>query len=494
MGMRDGCKRLTERAPGLAHGERGFALPTVMFMLLAVFAIVSVGVFTTISAQQGAVRDQETKSGLTASEAGVTQALLTYNGGFTPLTVSGVTVPTCYTPVSNPPNTVEPRVPLNGGWCDPVSGSNASGSFTYQACPPGPAGPLTCAQPGTLEVVSTGNENGVTRRVDVVAKSVSGQPVFLDAGVKSQTNIVLDSNAEIHSPSSAGGSITLGSTSTKLCGLTTVGTSGTLTGSGLYSGNADCTGAPLSHTTVTHQSIVLPPINQGTAASVNDNCRISRAIPVADSKCTFNSTDPKDLVNNPGNITWTPSTRRLALTGQKTSLTLTGKIYSFCKLTMSQNSTLYVAPNQPVSIYFDRPEDCGPLPAYSGTSATAQMWLESNTRITASSNPSALNVALYFVGSPTIPTGVVMSSNSDSNAACVQNFVIYAPYTQIEMNSNSTYCGAIAAQSIHMDQNARFYTDDASRQIVLPNTAPHYMQSKFVDCTAAPASPPNAGC
>ena len=79
------------------------------------------------------------------------------------------------------------------------------------------------------------------------------------------------------------------------------------------------------------------------------------------------------------------------------------------------------------------------------------MWLESNTRITASGNtgdPSALNISIYFVGSTTIPTGVLMSSNSDQNAACVQNFVLYGPLTQIEMNSNSTYCGVIAGQSV----------------------------------------------
>jgi hypothetical protein len=122
------------------------------------------------------------------------------------------------------------------------------------------------------------------------------------------------------------------------------------------------------------------------------------------------------------------------------------------------------------------------------------MWLESNTRITASGDPSALNIAIYFVGSSTIATGALMSSNSDQNAACVQNFVLYAPLTQIEMNSNSTYCGVIAGLSVHMDQNAKFITDDISRTVVLPGSTPHYSVSKFVDCSAAPASPPNSGC
>jgi FPC/CPF motif-containing protein YcgG len=166
---------------------------------------------------------------------------------------------------------------------------------------------------------------------------------------------------------------------------------------------------------------------------------------------------------------------------------------------MSQNSTIYVAPGQQVRIFFDSPENCG-LPAYNSTTgtlqkSTAQMWLESNTRLTASSgDPSSLNVAIMFVGSPTIPTGAVMSSNSDSGAACVQNFVIYAPRTNIELNSNSTYCGAIAGKAIHLDQNAKFNTDTAVQSFVLPNTAPHFITTKYVDCSTTAVSPPNANC
>jgi len=64
----------------------------------------------------------------------------------------------------------------------------------------------------------------------------------------------------------------------------------------------------------------------------------------------------------------------------------------------------------------------------------------------------------------------------------------------MEMNSNSVYCGAVAGQSLHMDSNAVFLTDSASQQYILPGTPPHFITSKFVDCDAASAAPPNAGC
>src|SRR5436189_3640867 len=116
--MRIRRPNLIAGARALASRQRGFAVPTVMFMLLAAFAIVSVGVTASIQAQSGSVRDQRTKSALTFAEAGVSQALLAYNGGFTPPSDSGGNaVPTCYVPVSNPPNTVQPRSPLSGCWC-----------------------------------------------------------------------------------------------------------------------------------------------------------------------------------------------------------------------------------------------------------------------------------------------------------------------------------------------------------------------------------------
>jgi hypothetical protein len=459
-------------------------------MVLSAFAVATVGVTASIHAQSGTNRDQATKLALATAEAGVTQALLDYNGGFT-LTD---TYP-CLVPVTNPAGTVEPRTTASSGtsaWCAPVTGTNSGGIFSYQVCP---ATALhACAGSGTIEIVSTGTNGGVTRRVDVTAKSASGQQIFIDAGIKSQTSINLDSNAEIHSSSQAGGSIALSSTSTKLCGPSTVGLSGSATGAGLYTLDTACAGAPQSLSSVGHQALTLPPVNQGNAASVNDNCRITAAVTGVQS-CA--GTDYRDLISGGvSNVSWNPTTRTLAMTGQKTALTLTGKTYSFCKLTMSQNSTIYVAAGVSVNIFFDSPENCGlaPYDASSGTTQknTAQLYMEANTRLTATTGQA---LGVYFVGSTAIPTGILMSSNSDGNAACVQNFVLYAPLSQIEMNSNSTYCGAIAGQAIHMDSNARFVTDNASQQIVLPGTPPHYAVSRFLDCatTSTPATP-NGNC
>ena len=68
-------------------------------------------------------------------------------------------------------------------------------------------------------------------------------------------------------------------------------------------------------------------------------------------------------------MTWSAGTRQLTI-DHNSSLTLTGHMYSFCKLTLNSNSAIYIAAGQTVNIYFDSPEHCNlPLddPGHPGT-------------------------------------------------------------------------------------------------------------------------------
>jgi Tfp pilus assembly protein PilX len=471
----------------LVQEERGFALPTVMLMLLAAFAVVSIGVVASIEAQQGTVRDQSTKSALTAAEAGVSQALLRYNAVSQPppvsqpcLLPSGSTLGAAATQSSG----------ANAGWCTPVTGSSGAGTYSYTVKPTASSDGL---QVGTVEIASTGTFSGVSRRVDVVAKSASGQQIFLDAAVKTQNGIILDSNAQIQAGAATGGDESLFSNAQQ-CGLASVGPGHHLGfangGSTGYWANTNCTSS-LDPNSATQQDIVLPPVNQGDAPTNNDNVRITRAV-------NADTTTPQDLISGKNSdVEWDPTTRQLHIDKPQTTLTLTGHTYSFCKVTLKQNTALYIAAGQSVNIYFDSPEACdtppGTLPADDATYGTTQLQLDSNTRIS-SNTGSPVTAAIYFVGSQNRPTQALMSSNTQANQSCVQNFVMYGPLTHIEMNSNSVYCGAVAGQTLHMDSNAIFQTDSLSQQYILPGTPPHFITSKFVDCDAASSAPPNSGC
>jgi hypothetical protein len=316
----------------------------------------------------------------------------------------------------------------------------------------------------------------------------------VDAAVKTQDAINVDSNSEIDTSSATGGDITL-SGNAKQCGVASVGVGHhlTLNNSAAYwqtYSNGVCSGQ-LDPASALQQNLTLPPVNQGDAATNNDNVRITRAV-------TGSSTTPRDLISgNPSDVNWNAATRQLDIAKPMTTLTLTGHTYSFCKLSLKQNTALYIAAGTSVNIYFDSPESCdvppGTLPADDPTYGTTQLTLDSNTRISANSGAPS-NIAIYFVGSATRPTQALMSSNTDANASCVQNFIIYGPRTHVEMNSNSTYCGALAARSLHINSNTKIQSDANSQSFILPGTAPHYVTSGFVECSAASASPPNSGC
>jgi hypothetical protein len=428
-------------------GQGGFAVPTVLFMILGGFSVAMVAAVVSVNAQRGTVRDADSKTALAIAEAGVSEALLRYNR--VPTTTAGRCI------VSSG-GMVQLAAP-SAGWCAPVSGGTVQGTYKYSVAP----------TPGHLEIVSLGRSGGVTRRVQVSADSVSGQGIFSTATVKARELISLDSNAEIRANAATNGDMSL-SSNAKLCGTGSVGVGRgfTLTSNARHYADTTCTGTG----TLTQKPLALPAVNQGNAATVNDNGR-------------FFGLDTRTGGNK---VSWNPTTRALNLQSNS-SLTLGGSIYSVCTLTMSSNTAIYVAPGAIVRIYFDSPEACG-LP-----SGSTQLSLSSNSRITASGGGPS-NVALLMVGSDTRQTRAQLNSNTQVAGACEQNFVIYAPRTQFEFNSNSTFCGAIAAKSIHMDSNARLFTDSSAKNFVLPNTAPHYAPSRFVECGSAEMSPPDAGC
>jgi hypothetical protein len=430
--------------------EGGFAVPTVLFMLLAAFAVASVAAVASMSSQRGVVRDQDTKEALTAAEAGVSQALLHYNR----------------VPAEDP----NPCVVSNGGslfvaapvdgWCQQVQGSTGAGTFAYTVAP----------SEGEIEIVSVGNANGVTRRIDVVAESGGGQQIFSDATVKSQDTLTMDSNAEIHANTATNGDIILRSNA-RLCGQGSVGVGRhlDLTSNAQYNEHFDCT-VPLSEDDVIQQPLVLPPVNQGDAPTNNDNNR-------------FFSQDPR----SGSGVTWNAGTRTLSMSSNS-SVTLGGSVYSLCRLTMSSNTAMYIAPGSQVKVYFDSPEACN-LP-----SGTTQISLSSNARVTTTSGDPA-NAAFYVVGSATRATRIQLNSNTQVAGACEQNFVIYAPRSDVDFDSNSTYCGAIAAKSIHMDSNSKLFIDAGASDFELPPAAPHYVVGQFVECNSTPAtSAPDAEC
>ena len=119
------------------------------------------------------------------------------------------------------------------------------------------------------------------------------------------------------------------------------------------------------------------------------------------------------------------------------------------------------------------------------------MDMDSNTTITGNGTSDATDIALLFVGSETRSTSITLASNTLQNQACNQNFVVYAPRTDINFASNASYCGAIAGKTIALNSNAHVKTNNLAAGFQLPNAPSHYAIDRFVEC---PAQDTSGGC
>lgn len=448
--------------------EAGFAVPTVTLMLIAALGMAGVAVSTSIGGQGGIVRDQETKSALAVAESGVDQAVLQFNR----YGLASESEPCA--PIGHTTTDAE-------GWCPEVTGTTVNGgTVTYRARPTSgemPSGDVAFTE---LEVVAKGTLDGTTRRVEQVANSSAGQDIFLDATVQSEEGIKLESNAEIHAGTATNGDLTI-EDNAKQCGTATVGVGKEKKGGGEYSTDLEC---GTSGGEPAEDEIDLPPVEQGEAPEENDNDRLFQKDRISGNK----NTACFDGLNGSGKEDKSCGERELVI-GSNSSVTLGGSVYSFCKLTLNSNSSLYVAQGKEVKIYFDSPENCG-----YDEEPVVQLELRSNSRITSEPGKSA-SIALLFVGSTEIDTKIVLNSETAVDGPCEQNFVVYAPRTDIELNSETKFCGGLAGKTVHLDSNAEVWTSSGIDEFYLPLVAPHYVSSRFVDCTAEAATEvPDEGC
>jgi hypothetical protein len=421
----------------LLRSEDGMAIPTVMMLMIAAFALAMASVLGSISTQRGSIRDQDSKTALAAADAGVNRALWRQNkmppaDGFF---CAGNAAP-------------------SAGWCPVYSGQAGDAAWSYQVSAPDAA--------GVIKIVSTGARDGVTRKVSMLTRKMLGTEVFGAERVITKDWIDMDSNAEINVNVGTNGWIHLDSNS-EICGgirkgdgqtVTFDSNSGQCPGFSIVSGNRD-----------------VPPLFREGLATTNSNWR-------------FFSHDTR---TGGDNVTWDPTTRVLSMNSNST-LTMGGSDpYFICRLAMDSNSRLYMAAGAQVRVYFDTPENCGLAPD------TAQFEMRSNTEISSTAwNPDQGIfdlIGFYLFGSPSIPTRVQLNSNANVTS----EFILYAPHSDIDMDSNTTYVGAIAGKTLHMDSNAEIVSH-FNMPPPLVDIAPFYVKGRYVECATTVAGALDAGC
>jgi hypothetical protein len=158
-----------------------------------------------------------------------------------------------------------------------------------------------------------------------------------------------------------------------------------------------------------------------------------------------------------------------------------GLIYWVCKLEIQ--GTLYMPALTSVKIYVDTPEHCGMSSGADQVVIGGQAKVESD-----SYNPSQGRYEvpeIYVVGNGQVKMEGAPESTNE--------VMIYAPNSEITIGGKASWLGMLAGKTIKIHGNPTIKSDP---KLNLPeeNVATLFERTRYVECTGATASPPNANC
>jgi hypothetical protein len=450
------------RLRDIVRNERGVALPVTIAVMFMVAGLATVTARAAITSDHQSLRDRNVKQAFQAATAGLEAVMYRTN-----LMQPGSQQ--CAT--KNPSNGALHVTNVGGdGWCSEQSevlGNEASYAVRISA-----ASPLHVNGQSLVRrvIVSTGTANGVQRRVVLRANAATGEPIFPQgyAGV-SLDGMTLPNSVQIDGGMGSNGDIYLRNYA-HVCGNVTPGPGKTV------EIRNSATVCPTGSTVPAQQSFNLQPVDQGDAATNNDNARIgSPPQPSSFDPCT-------DCTG----VEWNPSTRMLRLRNNAT-LTLGGSVYSFCGIEL-ENTAQLVIPARPlgtgIRIFVDSPEHCG------GAGTGSVSVRNSATIVNLNTDPTTFQ--LYLVGSTSVPTYVAFDGID-----LAQDLVmaVYAPYSTIRIKNDSHLSGAVASKAIDLQNSARITYHERIADITTGSPLRLYRPEQYVECTSAPTSaPPDSGC
>jgi len=454
--------RLRRRLCLLAKGERGMALPTALFAIIASFGLASAAVMASVDTQRGTSRDQDSKSAIAVADAGASVAMMRLNryanalNSSTPcLGVSGSTLTLSSVSAD--------------GWCPAISGTVGSSTYSYRTSP--------FVTGGTTSVVSTGTDGVVSRRIAVSFRTTTVGSAFSAEGVIGRDSISLDNNADIRVSIGTNGDVTIKNNASVCPGNIRYGV-------GRRIDPPDY--EPCNGYSITSGNLTLPAVSTlmpTDIATNNSNYRLvkcrSTNNPVG---CQLDNFVDKQGKTYPAS----PLSSRAITVDNGATLTLTGGDYFVCSLLLDNNSHLIMGNGAHVRIFFDTPENCGL------TAGAHQIHVDNNSDISATGYQFSRGQfdmpGFYLLGSPNIQTYAYWSNNA-GNA----EMVLYGPNTDIEIRNNATFTGAMAGKTVHLNNNAIIKQDPG---FVPPQIggATIFARQSYVECIGATASPPNASC
>ena len=413
------------------------------------FAFVTVGLNSSVSAQRGTVRDQDSKAALAAAEAGASVALMRSNRYLTGSTQ-------CVYPSGSYAGAPLTTGTATSGWCPQVSGTVGNATWTYQQS----SAVSAAAAPQMTTIVATGTSGDVTRRIALSVQPESGASIFAEEGVATSDFINLTGNPSIYVNTGSNGDVSFAG-SAGICGIIRHGAGDDLTGTNTCPGYS-----------VTEGDRAIAPLSESfrvSLMSTNRNCQIART-------CA-----PAASYTKTGSF-WNPTTRTINI-GQNATLTLPTGDYLICRF-FGGNGSLVVPTGASVRIFFDTPEACGL------SDGATQLYTGGNFNIDSTGyNPQTGVGSLpgfYFFGSTEITTVADFGGGSSAN-----EFIFYGPYTSATMRGNVEYTGAFAARDITITGNATIRSPTLLDYTSIPTTL-MWRQERFIECK--PGLDPGVGC
>jgi hypothetical protein len=436
--------------------ERGMALPTALFAMIASLALASAAVLSSVNVQQGTARDHDSKEAIAAADAGAGLALLRLNRFQDSLDPTH--------PCVGPAGEFQTA---SGGWCPSTPTESVGGGlFSYRVS--------AYSASGALSVVAVGVSGTVSRRVNVELFAHDGNNVFLNEKVIGQDKIDLLGTPYIRTDIGTNGDIETHGKTASICGniRTGIGKSGPTPSCGgkKTEGNED-----------------LPAVNPpADIATNNSNCRLSLTCLNASEVDTYSTESGKKEKEKKRTATdpWDAVKKNINL-GSNAKLTLGGGDYLVCGLFVNGGGELIMAAGTHVRIFVDTPEHCGL------SAGAIQVEITGNTVSTAY-NPAQGTYdvpGIYVIGSPTIPTTVKLGGNTGNT----NEMVLYAPYSNIEMYGTADWKGMIAGRTLTLNGSPTIESDPLIPQPDI-TLASLLERTRYVECTGATASPPNAYC
>jgi hypothetical protein len=425
----------------LAGSERGMALPTAIFAMVASLALGSAAVLASVNVQRGAKRDHGSKEAIAAADAGANVALLRLNRALGSLNTESPCM--------------EKRAP-SGGWCPPsATGTVGEGTYTYWVSAYSVGAPL--------EVISVGTAAGVSRRVNVSLSAYGTKKVFEAEQLVGQNGIEFEGNGKIKTNIGTNGSFVKKGNSGEICGDLRIGV-------GTKPPTTTC------GTITTGEKFLPPVVPPENIATSNSNCRLELT-------CPAKGVDTYTKART-STIPWDPATRTLRI-GKGAALSLGGDDYWVCSLFIEAGELIMLA-GAHVRIFFDTPENC------KLSAGAAQIDMNGNANITSTpynTSSGTFDVpGFYVMGSTKIPTTVNLTGTSGSS-----ELMLYAPNSNVTISGNVIWKGLFAGKTIRINGGP---TIESDARIPLPDLtfANLFQRTRYVECTGSTASPPNANC